>query len=170
MMAFRRVVFALTGQIKAQARISPSTKARESSQKEKARKKLILSPDFQPPKHLKKKDIVMPGNLMTGLPVSGLGRQLLDGKARKPTLLGWQSILFESCPPSDTRGSGSRLHTIQSIEISNRKISECFLVLWYSDRILSLQQILRVRKLRNRNLFGKLHYSLFNNTTMFNHG
>ena len=33
----------------------------------KARKRLILNPDFQPLKHLKKKDIAMPGNLMAGL-------------------------------------------------------------------------------------------------------
>ena len=93
MMAFRRVVFALTSQIKAQARIVPRTKARESSKKEKVRKKLILNPDIQPLKHLKKKDIVMTENLMTGLPVSGLmilGLQLLDGIARKLTLLGWR--------------------------------------------------------------------------------
>ena len=77
--------------------------------------------------------------------------------------------LFESCLPSDTRGSGSGLHTINWIEISNRKISLKFLVLWYNDRILPLQQILCVRKLRNRNLLGKLHYSLSNNTTMLHH-
>ena len=38
----------------------------------------------------------MPGNLMTGLPVSGLmtlGLQLLDGLARKLTLLGWRYSL-----------------------------------------------------------------------------
>ena len=61
MMTFRRVVFALTIQIKAQARIIPRTKERESSKKEKARKKLILNPDFQPLKHLKKKEKAMPG-------------------------------------------------------------------------------------------------------------
>ena len=38
MMAFRRVVFALTRQIKAQARIIPRTKARERTKQEKARK------------------------------------------------------------------------------------------------------------------------------------
>ena len=70
-MAFRRVVFALTSQIKAQARIIPRTKARESSKKEEA-KKFIFNPDLQPLKHLKKKDVAMPWNLMTGLPVSGL--------------------------------------------------------------------------------------------------
>ena len=55
MMPFRKVVFALTSQIKAQGRIIPRTKARESSKKEKARKKLILNLDFQLLKHLKKK-------------------------------------------------------------------------------------------------------------------
>ena len=67
MMAFRRVVFALTSQLKAQARIVSRTKARESSKKEKARKSLILNREFQPQKHLKKKDIAMPGNQTTGL-------------------------------------------------------------------------------------------------------
>ena len=38
MMVFRRVVFALTSQIKAQARIIPKTKARERTKKEKARR------------------------------------------------------------------------------------------------------------------------------------
>ena len=56
----------------------------------------------------------MPGNLMTGIPVSGLmifGLSLLDRMARKLTLL-------------DTRGPRSGLHTIDWIEISNQKISE----------------------------------------------
>ena len=91
MMALRRVVVALTIQIKAQARIIPRTKARESPKTERARKKLILNPDFQPLKHLKKKDIATPRNLMIGLPVSGfmiLGLQLQDGKAREIILLG----------------------------------------------------------------------------------
>ena len=89
-------VFALTSRIKAQARIIPRTKARESTKKEKARKTLILNPHFQPLKHLKKKETAMPANLMTGLQVSGLivlGLQLLDGIARKPTLLGWRYTL-----------------------------------------------------------------------------
>ena len=62
-------------------------KGKQSSKKEKARKKLIRNPDFQPLKHLKKK------NLMTCLPVSGLlilGLQLPGGIARKLTLLGWR--------------------------------------------------------------------------------
>ena len=122
---------------------------------------LTYNQDVQPLTHLKKKDIAMPGNLMTGLPVSGLmilGLQLQDGCARAHTV------------PSDTHGSRSGLHTINWIEISNRKISETFLVLWFYDRIWPLQQIFCVRNLRNRNLLGKLHYSLSNNTTMFNHG
>ena len=45
MMAFRTVVFALTSQIKAQARVIPRTKARERTKKEKARKEVILNPD-----------------------------------------------------------------------------------------------------------------------------
>ena len=93
MLAFRSVLFASTSQIKAQARIISRTKAKESTKKEKARKKLIPNPYFQPLEHLKKKDIAVPGNLMTGLPVSGLmilGLQLLDGTARKLTLLGWR--------------------------------------------------------------------------------
>ena len=93
MMALRRVVFALTSHIKAQARIIPRTKARESTNKEQARKKLILNPDFQPLMHLKKNGVAMPGSLMTGLPVRGLmilGLQLLDGTARELTPLGWR--------------------------------------------------------------------------------
>ena len=89
--AIKRVVFVLSSHIKVQARIIPRTKARESSKKEKAKKKLILDLYFQPLKHLKKKDIAIPGNLMTGHPVSGLmilGLQLQDGMARKLTLLG----------------------------------------------------------------------------------
>ena len=95
MMAFRRVVFTLTSQIKAQARIISRTKAKESTKKEKLRKKLILNPDFEPLKHLKKKEGATLGNLMTGLPASGLmilGLQLLDGIARMLTLLGWPSL------------------------------------------------------------------------------
>ena len=96
MMALRRVVFALTSQTKAQARIIRRRMARDSTKKEKARKKLILNPDFQPLKHLKTEDMAMLVNLMTGIPVSGLmilGLQLLDGIARKLTLLGWRYTL-----------------------------------------------------------------------------
>ena len=61
MVAFRRVVFSITSQMKAQARIFPRTKARGKTQKEKARKELILNPDFQPVKHPMKKDTVCLG-------------------------------------------------------------------------------------------------------------
>ena len=61
--------------------------------KGKGKEEAHPQPDFQPLKHLKNKNIAMPGNLMTGLPVSGLmilRLQLLDGIARKLTLLGWR--------------------------------------------------------------------------------
>ena len=90
MVVFRRVVIALTSQIKAQARIIPRTEAEDK--KEKARKELILNPDFQPLKHPMNKDMAMPGNRTTGLPAIGLtspGLQLLGGFARKLTLHGW---------------------------------------------------------------------------------
>ena len=87
-MAFRWVVFALISQITAQ----PRTKAREMTRKEKAKKELILNPDFQPLKHPMKKDMAMSGNRTAGLPAIGLtspGLQLLGGSARKLTLHGW---------------------------------------------------------------------------------
>ena len=62
MMAFGRVVFALTSQIKAQARIIPRTKARERTKKEKVKKEPILNPYFHPLKHPMMKDMAMPGN------------------------------------------------------------------------------------------------------------
>ena len=71
----------------------PEQRQGKVPKKEKARKKLILNQDLQSLKHLKKKDIAMPGNLMAGLPVSGLmilGLKLQDGKARESTLLGWR--------------------------------------------------------------------------------
>ena len=92
-MAIRRVVFALTTQTKAQARIITRTKAKERTKKEKARKELILNPDFQPQKHPTKKDTAMPGNQTIGLPAMGLtipGLQIFGGFAQKLTLHGWR--------------------------------------------------------------------------------
>ena len=43
---FRKVAFALTSQIEAQARISPGIKAEERTKEEKARKELVLNLDF----------------------------------------------------------------------------------------------------------------------------
>ena len=66
-----------------------------SPTQKKARKKLILNTDFQPLKHLKKKDIPTPGNLMTGLPVSGLtslGLQLQDGTMREIIVHEWRYL------------------------------------------------------------------------------
>ena len=88
MMAFRRVVFALTSQIKA--------KAKERTKKEKAREVLVLNPDFQPLKHPMKKDMAMPGYRTTRLPAIVLtspGLQLLGGFARKLALHGWSQLL-----------------------------------------------------------------------------
>ena len=91
-MAFTRVVLALTNHTKVQARILTTTKARERTKKERAMMANIHNLGSQPRKHLMKKDMVMPGNQMTGLPASGLtihGLHLLDGLAQKPILLGW---------------------------------------------------------------------------------
>ena len=97
MMTIRRVVFALTTQTKAQARIITRTKAKERTKKEKARKELILNPDFQPQKHPTKKDTAMLGNETIGLPAMGLtipGLQILGGFAQKLTLHGWRYPLW----------------------------------------------------------------------------
>ena len=93
MMALRRAVFALAIQIRAQARIIPRTKVRESPKKGKSKEEAHPQSGLSPLKHLKKKDIAMPGNLMTGLPVSRLmilGLQLQDSIAREIILLGWR--------------------------------------------------------------------------------
>ena len=92
MMAFSRVVFALTSQIKAQARMIPRTTAKERTKKGKARKELILNLDCQPLKNPIRKNMAMPGNRTTGLPAVGLtnpGIQLRCGFARKLILHGW---------------------------------------------------------------------------------
>ena len=91
MMAFRRVVFALTRQTKAQARIIPRTKVEERTKKVKAREEHVLNPDFQPQKHPTKKGMAMPGNQTIGLPAIGLtipGLQMLGGFAQRLTLHG----------------------------------------------------------------------------------
>ena len=70
--AFTRVAFALTSQIKLQARTTPRTKTKERTRKARARKEFSLNLDFQPLKHSMKKDMAMLGNLTTGLPAIGL--------------------------------------------------------------------------------------------------
>ena len=90
--AFTRVVFALTNHTKVQTRILTTTKTRERTKKEKAMMANIHNPGSQPRKHLMKKDMVMLGNQMTGIPASGstiLGLHLLDGLARNLILRGW---------------------------------------------------------------------------------
>ena len=61
-------VLALTDQRRVQAVISTRTKARARIKKEKAREVLILNLDFQPRKHLVKKDIAIRGNQKIGFP------------------------------------------------------------------------------------------------------
>ena len=82
----------------------------------------------------------------------------------------WMAVPSWKLAYHPTYVSGSRLHTIIWIEISNRKISETFFVLRCSDRILLLQQIVCVRTQKLKLAWKKMHYSLFNNTTMFIHG
>ena len=92
--------------------------------KEKAEKEPILNPGSQPQKHPMKMDMARPGNQTIGLPVIGL------------TILGLQMLgvsffcmdgsnSTESCQPSNTRGSGSWLHTVDWIKSGNRKDPEC---------------------------------------------
>ena len=173
MMAFRRVVFTLTSQRKAQARIVPRTKAREGSQRGKCmeERSSVSIPTFSlwnPEEE---------GCSLAWESDDWSCRQWLDGSWTP--VAGWYStkahIAWMAVPSLNlayhpTRVSRSGLQTIDWIEISNWEITETFLVLWYNDRILPLQQILCVRRLRNRSLFGKLHYSLSDNTTTFNHG
>ena len=115
----------------------------------------------------------MPGNLMTGLP-----SQWPDDSWTPAA--GWFSLkahtAWMAVPSLNLAHNPTHVVTDLGctrsigIEISNRKISETFLVLWYNGRILPFHEIPCVRKLRNRNLLGKLHYSLSNHTTMFHHG
>ena len=66
------MVFALTNQKRVQAAILTLTKAEARTEKEKAKKVLILNLDFQPRKTPVKQDMAMPGNQTTGLPAIGL--------------------------------------------------------------------------------------------------
>ena len=94
-MAFRRVGFALTSQKKAQARIIPRTLARERTKEEKARKELILNPDFQLLVLPMKKDMAAPGNQTIGLPAIGLtipGLQMLGSSVQSLILHGREQL------------------------------------------------------------------------------
>ena len=57
---------------------------------------------------------------------SDFGLQWMAWHERSHCLDG--GTLFKSCLPSDTRGSGSGLHTIDWIEINNQKISATCMV------------------------------------------
>ena len=136
------------------------SKGKGKDEKKEARKAFILNLDFQPLKHSVKKDTAMPGNQTIGLPAIGLTSpwlQLLCGLARKLILHGWWQT-FEPCHPSDIRGSGPWQRAVDWIKSGNRKIPDICTVLWHRNGILSLQQVFRVRQLRNRNLYGKLYF------------
>ena len=117
-MAFRRVVFALTRQTKAQARNIPRTKFPKDKGKEEAHLQSGITPSEtleEGYNHAWESDdwssSQWPDDSWTGA-------------------AGWYGarahaacMAVQSCVPSDTRGSGSGLHTIDWIEISNRQIS-----------------------------------------------
>ena len=90
MIAFRRVVVALTSCTKVQARISTKTKAMERTRRRQAMKPFFfLNPDSQPLKDPMKKDMAILWSRMTVFPASGLTilvLQLLDGLAREHIL------------------------------------------------------------------------------------
>ena len=69
---------------------------------------------------------------------------------------------IEPCQPSDTRCSGSWLHTANRIKSFNQKVPETCVVLWHYDRILPLQQVL-LPTLRRRPV-GKAVLSIFPTT------
>ena len=68
----------------------------KDQKRKKARKVSVLNQDFQPPKHLVKKDMVIHGNQTIGSPATGLTipqHQLLDGHVRELILHGWHQSL-----------------------------------------------------------------------------
>ena len=132
--ASTRVVFALTSPTKVQARTFSKIKAEERIKKKKAKKEPSLNLDSQPQKHPIKKDMARPGNQTIGLFLDSRywvvlykGQYCMDG-----------GNPIESCQPSNTRGSGSWLHTVDWIKNSNGEIQETCTVLWHYDGILSL--------------------------------
>ena len=157
-------------QRKLQIMNTPRTKEEARIRKEKARKVPILNQNSQPQKHLVKKDMVISGNLTIGIPVYLMipqiqpQEELLNGMARDT--LG--SNTFEPCQPSDTRCSGSWLHTVNWIKSGNQKVPETCVVLWHYDRVLPLPQVLRVCQLWDGDLLGKLRYPFSDNTSVFN--
>ena len=87
MMAFKRVVFAITSLKKAQSRIIPGTKARESSKKEKGKEEAHPQSGLSAPE--------TPNEEGYGLPIIRLmihGLQILGGSAQRLTLHGWWQL------------------------------------------------------------------------------
>ena len=170
-MASIRVVFTFTARQSEQARTFHKKKAKERIKKTKATKEPILNAACQPQKtprkiysHAWESDDWSPSQW----PDDSWTPAAWWSSTRAHTA--WKAVpsLNLAYHPT-TRSSGSGLHTIDWIEMSNRKISETFLLLWKNDISLplQLQQILCFRKLRNRNLLEKLHCSHSNNTTVF---
>ena len=64
-------------------------------------------------------------------------KELLRGTGVKHTA--WMtSVPLEPCQPSNTRCSGSWLHTVNWIKSGNQKVPETCVVLWHHDRIFAV--------------------------------
>ena len=80
-----------------QAMNSTCTKAEARIRKEKARKVPILSQNFQPQKHLVKKDMAIPGNLTFGVPVLLMIPQI---QPQEEKLQGMERDILHGCQQS----------------------------------------------------------------------
>ena len=77
------------------------------------------------------------------------------------------SVPFGSCPPSDARCSASWLHTVNWIKNCNQKVPETYaLYSGITTEFCTCNRSFCVCQLWDRNLSGKLHYSLSDNTAM----
>ena len=88
-----------------------------------------------------KKDMARSGNQTIGLPVTGLmilGLQMLGGSVQRLSYCMDCGNFIEYCQPSNTRGSGSWLHTVYWIKSGNGKIQTACIVLRHYDGILPL--------------------------------
>ena len=118
-------------------------KEEERNRKEKARKVPILNLDFLHQNRQVKKDMVIPGSDMIGTLILLMilriqpQKELLRGTGVKHTA--WMtSVPLEPCQPSNTRCSGSWLHTVNWIKSGNQKVPETCVVLWHHDRLFAV--------------------------------
>ena len=127
MMVFRRAVFAPYQPDKGAHKDFSPKKEEKMIKKEKAKKELFLNPDCQPQKHLMEREKAPPGNQTVGLPVIGL------------TIPGLQTKAHTAWTVATALNLANRLthvlHTVDLIEIGNRKIQEACMVLWHYDGI-----------------------------------